>query len=46
MGDDRRLLEPTEQGFSVKLTTIPLNWDGRFVLLPPLKDEEIPDVQE
>jgi hypothetical protein len=27
----------------LKLTTIPLNWDGRFVLLPPLENEEHPD---
>jgi hypothetical protein len=26
-----------EDGFSVKLNTIPLNWDGRFILLTPLE---------
>src|SRR5439155_14974099 len=30
-----------EQGLSIQLTTIPLNWDGRFVLLPPLENEEV-----
>src|SRR5438270_856674 len=33
-------LRSGEEGFSLKLTTIPLNWDGRFVLLPPLENEE------
>jgi hypothetical protein len=33
-------LRSGEEGFSLKLTTIPLNWDGRFVLLPPLNNEE------
>ncbi len=33
-------LRSGEEGLSLKLTTIPLNWDGRFVLLPPLGDEE------
>ena len=30
-----------KQGFSVKLQTVPTNWDGQFLLLPPLeaKDE-------
>src|SRR3979490_3613197 len=36
-------LRSGEEGFSLKLTTIPLNWDGRFVLLPPLGNEEHPD---
>jgi hypothetical protein len=31
-------LRSGEDGFSLKLTTIPLNWDGRFVLLPPLEN--------
>jgi hypothetical protein len=34
-------LRSGEEGFSIKLTTTPLNWDGRFVLLPPLGDEEV-----
>jgi hypothetical protein len=33
-------LRSGEEGFSLKLTTIPLNWDGRFILLPPLDNEE------
>jgi hypothetical protein len=32
-------LRSGDEGFSLKLTTIPLNWDGRFVLLPPLPNE-------
>jgi hypothetical protein len=36
-------LRSGEEGFSVKLTTIPLNWDGRFVLLPPLENGEVQD---
>jgi hypothetical protein len=36
-------LRSGEEGFSVKLTTIPLNWDGRFVLLPPLENGEVED---
>jgi hypothetical protein len=35
-------LRSGEEGLSLKLTTIPLNWDGRFVLLPPLTNEETP----
>lgn len=37
-------LRSGDDGFSVKLTTIPLNWDGRFVLLPPPEngDEPVP----
>jgi hypothetical protein len=34
-------LRSGEEGFSLKLTTIPLNWDGRFVLLPPLPTEDV-----
>jgi hypothetical protein len=34
-------LRSGEDGFSLKLTTIPLNWDGRFILLPPLGNEEV-----
>ena len=36
-------LRSGEEGYSLKLTTIPLNWDGRFVLLPPLNNEELPE---
>jgi hypothetical protein len=36
-------LRSGEDGFSLKLTTIPLNWDGRFVLLPPLENGEVKD---
>jgi len=39
-------LRSGEDGFSLKLTTIPLNWDGRFVLLPPLDSGEDPVPQE
>jgi hypothetical protein len=35
-------LRSGEEGFSIKLTTVPLNWDGRFVLLPPLPNGEQP----
>lgn len=34
-------LRSGEDGLSLQLTTIPLNWDGRFVLLPPLGDEAV-----
>lgn len=30
-----------EEGLSLQITTIPLNWDGRFVLLPPLPNDEV-----
>ena len=33
-------LRSGEEGFSLKLTTLPLGWDGRFVLLPPLPNED------
>jgi hypothetical protein len=33
-------LRSGEEGFSIKLTTTPLNWDGRFILLPPLENED------
>ena len=33
-------LKSGEPGYSLRLTTIPLNWDGRFVLLPPLPTDE------
>jgi hypothetical protein len=39
-------LRSGEDGFSLKLTTIPLNWDGRFVLLPPLENGEVKDPPE
>jgi hypothetical protein len=38
-------LRSGDDGFSLKLTTIPLNWDGRFILLPPLGDEEVVEEQ-
>jgi hypothetical protein len=31
-------LRSGDDGFSVKLTSIPLQWDGRAVLLPPLEN--------
>jgi len=34
-------LRSGEDGYSLKLTSTPLNWDGRFILLPPLGDEEV-----
>src|SRR6266436_3907900 len=39
-------LRSGEPGFSLKLTTTPLNWDGRFILLPPLPTEEEELAQE
>ena len=36
-------LRSGEPGLSLKLTTTPLNWDGRFVLLPPLDDGQEPE---
>ena len=36
-------LRSGEPGFSVKLTTLPLGWDGRFVLLEPLPDDPAPE---
>ena len=35
-------LRSGEDGFSLKLTTLPLGWDGRFVLIPPLEGGEEP----
>jgi hypothetical protein len=35
-------LRSGDEGYSLKLTTIPLNWDGRFVLLPPLLNDDPP----
>ena len=29
-----------KEGFSVKLHSIPTNWDGDLILLPPLPDKE------
>ena len=31
-----------EPGYSVKLNALPFNFDGTFVLLPPLSDEDLP----
>ena len=39
-------LRSGEDGFSLKLTTTPLNWDGRFVLLRPLENGEVRDPPE
>ena len=39
-------LRSGEKGYSLRLTTIPLNWDGRFILLPPLNNEDVPDVAD
>lgn len=36
-------LKSGDDGFSLKLTTLPLGWDGRFVLLPPLPDGQVQD---
>jgi hypothetical protein len=33
-------LRSGDDGLSIKLTTIPLNWDGRFILLPPLETDD------
>lgn len=35
-----------EEGLSIQLTTIPLAWDGRFVLLPPLENGEDPEPRD
>jgi hypothetical protein len=35
-----------EEGLSIQLTTTPLAWDGRFVLMPPLPSGEEPVPQE
>jgi hypothetical protein len=35
-----------EPGLSVQLNTLPINFDGRFVLLEPLEDGEEPQVEE
>lgn len=39
-------LRSGEEGFSLKLTTLPLGWDGRLVLLPPLESGEVKDPQD
>src|SRR5947207_394363 len=39
-------LRSGEAGFSLKLTTVPLNWDGRFVLLLPIESGEDPTPQD
>ena len=39
-------LRSGDDGFSVKLTTLPLGWDGRFVLLRPLESGEVRDPPE
>ena len=31
-----------EPGYSVKLNALPFNFDGTFVLLPPLTDGDLP----
>jgi hypothetical protein len=36
-------LRSGDDGFSIKLNTLPLGWDGRFVLLPPLENGEVRD---
>ena len=39
-------LKSGEDGFSLKLTSIPIGFDGRFVMLPPLEDGEAQDPPE
>ena len=39
-------LKSGEEGLSLKLTAIPVNFDGRFILLPPIANEEVPDQPE
>ena len=39
-------LRSGEDGFSLKLTSIPLAWDGRCVLLPPLPNGDEPAPEE
>lgn len=36
-------LRSGEEGFSVKITSMPLQWDGRCILIPPLANEQLPD---
>ncbi len=40
------LLRSGEDGLSIKLTSIPIGFDGRFVLLPPLENGEVKDPPE
>lgn len=36
-----------EPGYSVKLNTVPVGqWEGQFVLIPPLGDENLPEQPE
>lgn len=35
-----------DPGLSVQLNTLPINFDGRFVLLEPLQDGQEPEPQE
>ena len=37
-------LRSGEDGYSLKLTSLPLGWDGRCVALLPLENGEMPDV--
>jgi hypothetical protein len=37
------LLRSGEDGLSIKLTSIPIGFDGRFVLLPPLENGDVKD---
>lgn len=39
-------LRSGEPGYSLRLTTLPLGWDGRFILLPPLANEDPPVDEE
>jgi len=39
-------LRSGDDGLSLRLTTVPLNWDGRFVLLPPLPNDDAPVAEE
>lgn len=32
-----------EDGLSIQLNSVPLNWDGRFTLIPPLPNDEAPE---
>jgi hypothetical protein len=34
-------LRTGEDGFSVNITSMPLGWEGRFVLIPPLPDDQL-----
>jgi hypothetical protein len=35
-----------EDGLSVQINVTPLGWDGRFTLLTPLGNEEVPETPE